>query len=114
MYTFKAHGLMGYCIVRLVIFFALKVNIYLQIMSIKHLDRLDSTKNVYFHCILCAASLPASLIMHVPISQFPNNIHNGTVYIYELLQFHPTFMLVAYANSCFIINSPKLLSCFFF
>jgi hypothetical protein len=53
----KAHGLKGYRIVRLVIFFALKVNIYLQIMSIKRLDRLDSTKNIYFHCILCAASL---------------------------------------------------------
>ena len=52
MYTFKAHGLKGYCIVRLVIFFALKVNIYLQIMSIKRLDRFDQKRifSLYFVC----------------------------------------------------------------
>ena len=50
-------------------FFALKVNIYLQNMSIKRcLVRFDQ-KNMYFHYFLCATCLRASLIMHVPVSE---------------------------------------------
>jgi len=47
----------------------LKVNIYLQNMSInRRLARFDQ-ENMYSLCFLCAACLPASLIMHVPISK---------------------------------------------
>ena len=49
-------------------FFALKVNIYLQNMSIKRrLARFDQKR--VFSLFLCAACLPVSLVMHVPISE---------------------------------------------
>ena len=48
-------------------FCALQVNIYLQNMSMKHcLARFDQKR--VSSLILCAAGLPASLVMHVPIS----------------------------------------------
>jgi hypothetical protein len=49
--------------------FALKVNINLQNMSIKHyLARFDQKKCIFI-VFLCAACLPASSIMHVPIPE---------------------------------------------
>ena len=48
-------------------FFALKVNIYLQNMSIKRRLARFAQKRV-FSLFLCAACLPASLVMHVPIT----------------------------------------------
>ena len=87
------------------VFFVLKVNINLQNMSIKHcLARLDQKTCIAVVFYVCAACLPASLIMHVSISE----LHVKWYYIMSLnsscfLQFHPTVMLVAYVNSCFII-----------
>ena len=46
----------------------LKVNIYLQNMSIKRVFLL-------FFCVQCAARLPASLIMHVPITDLHGQWH---------------------------------------
>ena len=64
------YNLTGIMSLRLVIFFkfffALKVNIYLQTMSITR---------VFSPVFLCTADLTASLIMH---AQFPNYMHNGT------------------------------------
>jgi len=54
-----------------VFFFALKVNIYLKNMRIKRRLARFYQKNVYFRCFLCAACLPASLIIHVPNSELP-------------------------------------------
>ena len=53
---------------------------YLQNMSIKCRD---STKKLVFSLFLCAACLPPSLMMHVPISELQCN---GTdVYIYDTI-----------------------------
>ena len=46
----------------------LKVNIYLQNMSIKRVFLL-------FFCVQCAARLPASLIMHAPITDLHEQWH---------------------------------------
>jgi hypothetical protein len=49
-------------------FFALKVNMYLQNMSKKRrLARFDQKR--VFSLSLCAAGLPVSFVMHVPISE---------------------------------------------
>ena len=47
-------------------------------MSIKHCKPSYGEirpKNVYFRCFLCAAGLPTSLIMHVPISKLHAQWH---------------------------------------
>jgi hypothetical protein len=49
-----------------------------------------------------------ALIMHIPISQlhaqWPRCLHfNMSLNSQRFLQFHPTVILVAYVNSCFII-----------
>jgi len=91
-----------------VFFFALKVNIYLQSMRIKHrLARFDQ-KTCIFVMFLCAVCLPSSLIMHVPISELHAQWHwclhfRMSLNSQRFLQFHPTVMLMAYDNSCFII-----------
>ena len=49
--------------------FALKVNMYMYLQNMsKKFARRDSTKKRVFS-LLCPACLPASLIMHVPISE---------------------------------------------
>ena len=85
-------------------FFVLKVNIYLQNMSMKgRLARFDQ-KTCVFVVFLCTACPPASLIMHVPISEVHARWHfSMCLNSQRFLQFHPTAMLVAYANSCYII-----------
>jgi len=52
--------------------FALKVNTYLNNMSIKRLLAIFTQKRV-FSLFLCAACLPASLIIHVPLSELHGN-----------------------------------------
>jgi hypothetical protein len=53
---------------------------------------------------LCAACLPASLIIHIPISEINAQWHfSMSLNSQRFLQFHPTVILVAYVNSCFII-----------
>ena len=74
----------------------MKVNIYLQNMSCG-LARFDQIK-VYLYCFLCAACLPTSLIMHVPISELHAQWHWCLHFSMSLnsqcfLQFHPTVML---------------------
>ena len=73
-------------------------------MSIKRrLARLDK-KTCISVVFLCAACLPASLIIHVPISEINAQWHfSMSLNSQRFLQFHPTAILVAYANSCFII-----------
>jgi hypothetical protein len=64
---------------------------------------------VHFRCFLCAACPPASLIMHVPVSELHAQCTALIMHVSMslnsrcFLQFHPTVMLVAYVNSCFII-----------
>ena len=72
-YSHKCHfnikGIVS--VIFLKVFFALKVNIYLQNMSINR-HRWDSTKKVTcIFVVFCVqlVSLPASIIMHVPISE---------------------------------------------
>jgi len=65
-------------------------------------------KNLFCCCFLCAVCLPASLIMHVAISELHAQWHLWLHFSMSLnsqrfLQLHPTVMLVAYVNSCFII-----------
>ena len=51
-----------------ILFKSLKVNMYLENMSIKRrLTRFDQKR--VFSLILSAAGLPVSLVMHVPISE---------------------------------------------
>jgi len=69
--------------------FALKVNIYLQNMSIKRV----------FCCFICMRSLsPASLIMHVPIPELHVQwcwcLHfSMRLYSQRFIQFHPTVIM---------------------
>jgi hypothetical protein len=57
-----------------------------------------------FSLFLCAACLPGSLIMHVPISELDAQWHfSMSLNSPRFLQFLPTVMLVAYDNSCLII-----------
>ena len=64
---------------------------------------------MYFRCFLCVVCLPASLIMHVPVSELHAQCTALIIHFSMslnsrcFLQFHPTVMLVAYVNSCFII-----------
>ena len=67
---------------------------------------------MHFLCFLCAACLPASLIMHVPVSELHLYMRNALHWFLHFsmslnsrcfLQFHPSVMLMAYVNSCFII-----------
>ena len=61
------------------------------------------TKRI-FSLFQCAACLPASLIIHVPISELHAQWHLSiSLNSQRFLQFHPTVMLVAYINSCFIL-----------
>ena len=64
-------------------------------------------KRVFMFWYLCAACLPASLNMHVPISELHAQCHwclhfSMSLNSKRFLQFHPPVMLVAYVNSCFI------------
>ena len=80
----------------LVIF--LKVNIYLQ----------DMYKNVYFRCFLCATCLPASLIIHVPISEPHAQWHwclhfSMSLNSQRFLQFHPTIIFFSQEFCLFVM-----------
>jgi len=67
------------------------------------LARFDQ-KTCIFDVFLCTACLPASLTMHVPISEVHARWHfSMCLNSQRFLQFHPKVMLVAYVNSCFII-----------
>ena len=59
-------------------------------MSIKRcLVRID--QNEYYHCFLCAACLPASLIMHITISKLQVQWHfSMNLNSQQFLQFYPT------------------------
>ena len=68
--------------------------------------------------VLCAACLPASLIMHVPISDIHAQWHwcldfSMNLNSQRFLQFHPTVMSVAYVNSCFNIIRQNSFPVFF-
>ena len=69
-----------------------------------------------FLFLFCAACLPASLIMHVPISgllaQWHRCLHcRMNLHSKRFLQFHPKVMMVVYFNSClfFLAESVKIL-----
>jgi hypothetical protein len=74
----------------------------------KYLPSTREYKTCIFVVFLCAACLPASLIMHVPVSELNAQCHSCLHFSIRLnsqrfIQFHPTVMLVAYVNSWFII-----------
>ena len=79
----------------------------------RRLTRFDQKRA--FRCFLCAACLPASLLMHVPISQLHAQWHFSTrLNSQRFLQFHPTVKMVACVNFCFIIIRQNFFPAFFF
>ena len=97
-------------------FFALKVNIYLQNISIKRrLARFDQKRVFYFRwflffcfCFFVCFFVFFVCVCNVPISELHAQWHwclhfSMSLNFQRFLQFHPTIILVAYFNSCFII-----------
>ena len=84
----KVKGIMSLILVIFFKVFVLKVNIYLQNMSItRRLARFDKT-NVYFRGF-CVCSLSLKIIIFY-MSQFPNYMRNGTD-AYTSATFNPSF-----------------------